>query len=183
MNKASVILSLLVFFLSCDDSQDTPTFPDGLPDNTECIQPGQNAAWETEPFKTDYTIQFPDGYEGGIGGFEGNTFDKSSDETGIRFYYFFCSALFCEDFGDTLASPIPDSLITLHEGQTQILHGLIALCENNDVTGLLYYNDEPESVGEYYMKVAGQFRHAVTISFPSVNLDIVLEIIKTIRHD
>jgi hypothetical protein len=43
-------------------------------------------------------------------GFEGKMFFKNSNDGNFNFSYNFCGALFCDDFGNALAVPVPNSV-------------------------------------------------------------------------
>ena len=73
MNKVIIFFLLISLLISCKKS-DSDDF------NLSSIN-----GWTKIDFKTYYTIQIPEGYIGyGMGGFEGNTFYKSSADSKIQ---------------------------------------------------------------------------------------------------
>jgi hypothetical protein len=100
-------------------------------------------SWITINFKSNYTIQIPDGFEGiGIAGFEGNTFSKNSPDKKINLSYAYCNDLFCNDFGDPLGSSVPYSVQVKNDsGATITLNKKEYFCQNSEVKGILYYSD------------------------------------------
>jgi hypothetical protein len=140
--------------------------------------------WTVEPFKTNYSIQFPSYYEGtGMIGFEGNIFQKYTDDNEIRFGYQYCeSGVFCEDFGPILQDPIPNS-ITIDSGQGNLitLDNKLDFCTDNELTGILYYNVDDECHGRFFMRLGDDFLEGLEIEFKVDKIGEVVEIIKTIK--
>lgn len=179
MIRLTFILLLIVnlgFLGSCSDSDDEVI--------NECIQIAQNTDWTTENFKTDFTIQFPDNYEGnGMVGFEGNTFSKTRDDSKIEFEYFFCTGTFCYDFGSALEEPIPSSIIAEDKNRNNItLDSRREFCLDGNVTGYFYFNDKENSTGKYYMKRDSVFLEALTIYFDYPEIQEIDNIIKSITE-
>lgn len=177
MNKLIFLTSLiaLCLFAACDDEEPTPT----------CIELAQNANWTSENFKSDYTIQFPADYEGqGMIGFEGNTFFKNRMDDLVDFSYFYCdSGLFCEDFGDTLAVPPPESIIVSLIDATLLLPEAVEFCDTNgDLSAILYHDSAATSTGRLYMKQSNDFLEALHISYAQETQQEVEDIIKTINE-
>ena len=100
----SIFISLII--ISCTEDN-----------NQFCFQTSLVENWQSEMFKTDYTIQFPDNYIGpGMISFEGNIFSKSREDSLVQFEYHYCNFNFCEDFGVELQYPLPES-ITMFDNQ------------------------------------------------------------------
>jgi hypothetical protein len=174
-NALSLIILLLVV-ISCDKGKEEIN-------PIDCkVEISQNPDWNTENFKNNYTIQFPDNYEGhGMTGFEGNVFQKKRVDGKILFDYGFCSDTFCEDFGDPLAVPFPSAIIAKDlNGQDIALDSRKGFCLNGDIKGILYYNTEKDAVGKYFMKQGTGFVEALTIQFDITELQEVNSIISTI---
>ncbi len=136
MMKIIYISVLLFFVYSCEEKNNE------IDNEITCIESVQNDQWETESFKTNYSIQFPSNYIGqGMIGFEGNIFDKKRNDSLVEFNYYYCSPLYCEDFGDTLADPIPNSLIALDKQNNEAeLNEKVLFCDNSVNIGILYHN-------------------------------------------
>lgn len=148
----------------------------------QCIEMSQNQNWATENFKTNYTIQFPGDYEGfGMVGFEGNTFRKNRDDEMIVLSYSYCGPLYCDDFGDTLGVPTPNSIMAKDEnGGNVILNSKNEFCLNGSTIGILYYNTEINSTGIFFIKINNSYLEGLTIFFTNTEYPEVQEILKTI---
>ena len=171
-----LILTILVVFsiFSCKEKIDDEKYPQ--------INMVTIDSWSTINFKTNYTIQIPDGFEGiGMAGFEGNTFSKFSPEISLSYGY--CNGLFCFDFGDTLKIPFPKS-IQLGIGTTE----KVTLTEkeyfNLDTTivGVFYYLKNTNSMGRLFFKDHDSFKAALEVIFPLNRIQTVDSIIGTIKH-
>ncbi len=139
--------------------------------------------WNTENFKSEYYIQFPEQYEGfGMAGFEGNLFSKFKADSSALFKYFYCGPLFCEDFGGSLESPQPDQLLIVNQqNQYFTLDQKQTFCYNNAEVGILYYNDVQRIQGRYFMKINQEFLEALSVEFDESNRDEVFAIIASIH--
>lgn len=164
----------LCFLVSCSDRDDELQ-------NT-CIEISQNPEWNTEDFKTNFTIQFPDNYEGvGMTGFEGNFFRKYRSDERIEFDYRFCSATYCYDFGNPLDMPIPNSITAKDRNQKEkVLSSKKEFCSNSDTIGYFYFDEEESSTGKYFMKRDSVYLEGLTIYFSATEIQEVENLIKTI---
>lgn len=172
-----LILLFLLLFNCSEDNDDNME----APDNT-CIELTQNTEWVVEQFKNDFTIQFPDNYDGGITGFEGNLFLKFRDDNMIRMGYNYCGPLFCEDFGDeTVSEPFPESITTLIFGEVTLTNTQ-QFCVNGEVVAILYYSDPSDARGKLFMKQEGEFVEALSVVYSSDTFDEVIAILTTIRE-
>ena len=174
-----IILSFSIFLtvlISCDKSNDDISQKD-------CKSMSQNSNWTTENFKADYTIQFPNNYEGtGMVGFEGNMFYKNRVDNTISLNYNFCGTTFCNDFGEALSEPIPNSITVTDRNSNDItLDSKQEFCSNDKTVGILYYNKETNSVGKYYIKKDNKFLEGLTIHFTDTEYQEIEDIIKTIK--
>lgn len=175
LNRFIWILSLitLCFWTACDDEEPPST----------CTVMEQNASWTTEDFKTGYDIQFPSNYEGlGMVGFEGNFFAKNRTDDLTQFSYNYCGPLYCEDFGNALATPIPTS-VTVIEGGI-ILSEIIEFCDtDNNLFAILYHDNVQNRQGQLYMNQGGNFLEALSIIYDQSTQQEVEDIIKTISEN
>jgi len=144
----------------------------------------KDSVWITESFKSNYTIQFPDSYEGiGMYGFEGNMFTKNRIDEKVLFSYQYCHSLGCENFGDTLESPIPNSIIAIDANENEVFLDLVKLIfEESDTVGILYYNDEEQSTGKYFMKEGDELLEGLSVYFTKSEFSEVEEIILSINE-
>jgi len=140
--------------------------------------------WATIDFKTNYTIQIPVGYVGyGMGGFEGNTFYKSSADSKIKLSYGYCNSLFCFDFGDTLRNPIPTNVqVQNNYSKIVTLNQIEYFRQNSEIIGIFYYAKSDTANGSLYWKDNGKYRDALEVEFDIAKLDIVNKIIGTIKR-
>lgn len=111
--------------------------------------------WFIEDFKPNYSVSFPDGYEGiGMYGFEGPMFMKTRTDNKVKLSYHYCHELGCELFDDTLANPFPAFVVALDlEEEEVILDNNTFIIVENDTIGLLYFNDKEFSTAVLYQKV------------------------------
>lgn len=149
-----------------------------------CTESITNPEWETEDFKADYTIQFPDDYEGmGMVGFEGNFFSKNKPDNQAVFSYNFCGPLFCNDFGGDFHHPTLNSILIKDEdGNEVFLDSYVEYCLEGEIIGMFYHNSESEARGRYFMKEEGVFKHALDVRFSESMINEVKQIIQTIMR-
>ena len=142
----------------------------------------QHPDWATEDFKRHYTIQFPDNYEGtGKVGFEGNVFNKNRSDDQIKFTYSFCSPTYCEDFGDPLATPAPNSILAKDKNGNEVVLDLKkTFCQDDEIVGIFYFNNKDDATGKYFMKPESEFREGLTVYFPYSEYPEVENIVETI---
>lgn len=173
-NLNIILVIILLSVLSCS-KEETPNLEN-------CIEKSKNANWITEDFKYNYTIQFPDNYaENGMLIFEGPFFLKQREDNRVKFEYNFCKYNFCYEFGDTLSTPIPSSIVaTLRNGKSVSLTSKKKFCFNENLVGILYYDTEQNSTGKYFMKQGTYFLDGLTIFFDKDEYQDVENIIKTI---
>lgn len=156
----------------------------------EVVEATTNPNWEKEDFKSTYTIRFPDDYEGGMRGFEGNIFFKNRYDDLVVFSYYFCEPHFCYDFGERLNSF--DSLYgtNYYTGASYLLTQKVKFLKEEEVTGVLFYelaldgdfgNPEIDAMGVYYMMEEGEFLEGLTVHFKSEAYGEVLNILQTIQ--
>jgi hypothetical protein len=158
-------------------------------ENAECNNLTTVESWTTINFKTNYTMQVPSGFKGsGMDGFEGNTFFKFSNDTTIILEYGYCNDLFCNDFGDTLPTIIPVSIIVKDNSNNLIrLDKIQRFCQNAETIGVLYYSNDSISNrklywnGRLYWKDNGLFKQAMQIKFPASEFETAKGIIETIK--
>jgi hypothetical protein len=170
MKKIVLILFIFTFLIACEKSNN------GY--NLTSID-----SWTIINFKSNYTIQVPDGFEGiGMAGFEGNTFFKNSPDNKIKLSYAYCNALFCNDFGDSLGNPIPNSIsVKNNSGVLITLNKREYFYQNSDLSGILYYSNNDPSRGRLFWKDSDILKAALEIDFNLSEIDTVKEIIGTIK--
>ncbi len=177
MNKLILLTGLIVlcFWTACDDEEPSPS----------CITLEQNANWITESFKTLYDIQFPANYEGiGMVGFEGNFFAKNRTDSLVYFSYNYCAPLYCEDFGDLLADPVPASIEVISTGGGLLLSQVVEFCDDtNEIFAILYHDTAITSTGRLYIKQGNDFLEALSINYDQSTQQEVEDIIKTISEN
>ncbi len=148
----------------------------------DVIEVEPHSIWETENFKNDYDIQFPDNYEGnGMVGFEGNLFLKNRADEAVELSYSFCDPLFCNDFGNALVDPLAISIIG--ENKNGIEVALAVRKEfvlNEQLVGIFYHNVENNATGQYFMKQENNFLEGLTVYFSNTAIEEVEAILKTI---
>lgn len=142
-------------------------------------------SWQTEKFKYEYTIQFPDSYSGGyIQGFEGATFEKTRKDNRAIFSYNFTNGLQTFDFGDTLANENVDSISVTDGDIVVFLPNRLEIIQDDDTTGFLFFNEVWSiSRGELYWKDGGVFKDALTIYFANDLKEEMIQILNTIRRN
>lgn len=172
---------LLTLFAACDTKDEKDILPLRI---IECVERSQNSNWITENFKNGHTIQFRDNFEGaGMIGFEGNTFQKRRMDGKVVFTYNYCTNLHCSDFGDALAEPGPDSILSQDKnGDEVVLDSKKGFCVDGEIEGILYYNTKPDASGKYFMKQGTKFLEGVTIHFDNTEYQEVENILITISE-
>ena len=154
-----------------------------------CTDMAQTSGWTAEPFKTGYTIQFPSSWEGrGMVSIEGNTFRKGHNEPFAELVYFYCGAVFCEDFREELPTPDPVSLQQLDaDGLPIELNIIEKFCENGEVVAMLYYSTKTSQSGlrsgQLYMKSDDVFREGLMLTYAPAVQDEIIEIVKSIMKE
>lgn len=145
---------------------------------------GQNPLWAKEPFKRDYTIQFPDTYKGGMVGWEGNIFSKLKQIDSTRVWYSYLTSLYANDFRDTLFNTEQSSITAVfYNGNlVLVLPKKIKFTQNGQLTGLLYHNSDAQSYGRIFWKDNGFFKESADIKFKPQNLSEVIEVVRTIQR-
>ena len=145
---------------------------------------GQHPMWPKEPFKRDYTIQFPETYKGGLVGFEGNIFNKLKQIDSTRFWYAYGDALRFYDFNDTLFNTGQSSITAVFYNGNLVLElpETIKFTQNGQLIGLLYHNSDAQSYGRIFWKDDGYFKESADIKFKPQNLSEVIEVIRTIQR-
>lgn len=170
------IWCVLPLFWACGKSNPSP--------NEQCNVMQQQAGWTVEDFKTGYTIQFPDYYDGhGMFSFEGNTFARYYPFEGVFFDYSFCGPLYCEDFGAPLPALLPGRIVVNHpaDGEEYLLHQRKDFCRQGEQVGVLYFSDTHPVYSRYYMLEKDTFRAALNIEYRSGSQTEIETIIQTIH--
>ena len=145
-NNILILTIYLILAVSCEKQIDL------LEQN--CIEQTINRGWDTEDFKANYTIQFPNNDEGGMTNFEGNLFDKNREDDKIHLLYDFCGPLFCADFGGGLDYPFLNTVKVKDENGNELLLGLsLEFCLNDEPTAIFYYNNEENATGRTMKKM------------------------------
>ena len=175
MKKQIILLLLITVAFGC-------TKEDGNNSNCTGLKAVNN--WTKTDFKSNYTIQIPNGFEGpGMVGFEGNTFYKNSADNEIILYYTYCNPLWCADFGDTLKSEFPASVQTM--GFYDIIIDLdqsAYFCQNSEIQGILYYRNDEITKGRLYWKDNDVYKQTLELEFNLSKIDTVIKIIGTITE-
>jgi hypothetical protein len=176
MNKRLLYLLFGILLTTCHKND--------LIENPSCYNLANFDNWETINFKTNYTIQVPINFIGpGMQGFEGNTFSKSSANNRIQLSYFYANSLSCFDFGDTLTSEIPNSILVINDlSQLITLNNIESFCKNGELMGYLYYSNNNFSRGRLFWKDGNVFKQALEINFYLSELNTVNNIIETIKR-
>lgn len=174
-----IYILLLIFFITscCKEDENISIILD-------CIAMESNPAFITEPFKEEYTIQFPNDFMGT--GLQKSPFisfnkEKNSD---IKFYYVYNSDILpTMYFGNQLPNPIPDQL----QSPSQLLTENLALkkefCLGNSIEAILYYsiNTNTISYGKLYMKYNDGYYEGLNVTFRAELFDEVVATLKTIQ--
>ena len=173
--KFTFIIFLLLLVLSCSDENVI---------EDQCVSTFNTDDWQAELFKTDYTIRFPDNYMGlGMVGFEGHIFQKMRVDSSVVIEYGYCGPLWCDDFGDTLASEIPDTLVYERPNDTDfLLTDWIYIC--NDISneaGILYFDETEPVHAIYFMNINDVFLESASITYSTENFEEVRSILGTIE--
>jgi len=149
----------------------------------DCISLKQTESWQTEQFKTNYTIEFPADYTGiGMTGFEGNIFYKKRSDNSVVLEYNYCGPLHCSDFGDELALPEPSQVEILVANKTVYLDKKIRLCADGGAAiALFYYNEAANANGLLYWLDEGKYKKALNISYAYSRHDEVVKIVRGIK--
>jgi hypothetical protein len=177
--KAIILTAFIVSVLvSCEKKHEEKVT------DTQSYELQQQPIWAVEKFKTDYTIQFPSGYTGGINGFEGNIFNKMNAAIGTRVSYAYCNSLVCYDFHDVLSNPLQASILYVinQNSSPELLRHRVEFTLNNQLTGVLYHNNEAELKGVLFWKNGGFFKEAAFIDCQFQNLPQVIDILRTIKE-
>jgi hypothetical protein len=175
--KKILMISLLIFLLiDCKKN-----------DNVEDINYFDLTSvdgWRTISFKTNYTIQVPPGFNGGVLiGFEGKTFFVTSADYKIQVSFGDNNSLSSRDFGDTLKNTIPTSIqITNDFSQLITLNQIECFRQNAETIGILYFSKSDTSYGRLYWNDNGKFKDALEIEYNIAKLDTVNKIIETIKE-
>ncbi len=171
------ILTLSMVIVSCRKVE-----PDEPSNN--CTKLTSIDSWPQIDFKSNYTIQIPEDFEGpGMVGFEGNIFNKNSKDEKISLNYAYCTALWCIDFGDTLQSPVPETIKIIGGYDMPVnLNMRIQFCKDSDIKGILYFNDEDIASGRLYWMEDNLFRQALELNFHITELETVVKIMTTIKE-
>ena len=114
---------------------------------------------------------------------EGATFSGATADQRIQLIYSYCTPLYCNEFGDTLKKPFPDSIqIPSNSAQLLTLTKTQVIIQNSDTVGILYYNYKEIAKGRLYWKDDTFFKQAVEIDFYMSELESVTKIINSISR-
>jgi hypothetical protein len=186
MKKIILTFSIVtIFLIACEKKEKLGPIQNGTIE-AECTEMSANTDWTTEKFKVRYSIQFPNNYEGPgvIAGFEGNTYFKKRLDDNIRIIYSYCGPTYCDDFGDSLALPFPNSITANDTENNQVnLASKQEFCLNGEVVGVFYYNTEVNATGKYFMKRDAAYLEGTTIFYSNSEFQEVENIIKTISEN
>ena len=115
---------------------------------------------------------------------KGIFFSKIRSDSLVELNYSYCSALFCEDFGNILNEPTPSSIVVYNKQHTEVeLTEHVVFCLNDDETALFYHNMEEMAVGKLYMKINGLYLEAVSVFYDIGAHQEIENILKTIKSD
>ena len=176
MKKIPIIILTIFLLTSCTKNEEV--------NNDNRLNLTTISGWTTIDFKTDYTIQVPtDFIGGGLQGFEGNSFYKSSADNKILLESGYSNNLFTFDFGETLQNPAPKSIQLINKLSKLItLDKIEFFCQNSDTLGVFYYANIPISNGRLFWKNTNQYRQALEVDFSLAELETVNKIIETIKR-
>lgn len=176
MKKISIFCLIIFLLINCRKNDES----DFVNDLNLTTIPG----WRTIDFKTNYTIQVPEGFLGlGMTGFEGNTFYKSSADRKFVIFYGYSNSLFCSDFGDTLPNPVPRSVQARNfSSQLLTLDHSENFYQDSQIIGVLYYLNADHSWGRLFWKDGDIFKDALEIDFNLTELETVNKIIQSIKR-
>lgn len=174
MKKFLIIAS--IFFLaqfSCESE-----------DADSCIEM-RSQEWQEEAFKPDFTIEFPDDYEGvGMTGFEGPIFFKNRIDSSVLLSYYYCSPLYCEAFGDTLSNIEIESFEFIdQDGSVFLLDQKIEFCRNSETEAFLFHNSTDWTRGIYFMNPDEAWQEALRLEFDNKEINEVVKILGTISDN
>ena len=143
------------------------------------------SGWKTESLNGDYSIQFPDDYEGnGMVGFEGPTFSKSRTDKHVTFSYFFCGPTVCSPYGESIPIPYPSILYpTTVLFATMTLDKSVAFKRNGQLQAVFYFIRNAKTQGVLYLADpnAGILKESVNVSYTYDLHSEVLGILQTIQ--
>jgi hypothetical protein len=171
------ILAACLFVMSCEKETEIRQAP------TSCVEMEENQTYTTIPFKEGYTIQLPSGHTGyGIDVSENIAFSVQTIEKSHLFYFYPCATDCLMYFGETLTSPVPDTIFGFYWQDGEVLTKANEFCLAGDVQAILYLNQTPGSSthGKLYMKQKDDFVEGLKITFDKANLAEVESIIRTI---
>lgn len=176
MKKIPIFILIIFLFISCRKNNGGET----VNDFTLTTIPG----WPTIDFKTNYTIQLPVGFSGGVQpGFEGNTFNAVTQDEKIKVYFEYSNSLFAVDFADTLKTPIPTRIqIVNNFSQLIILDQIAYFKQGSENIGILYYSKSEPSRGRLFWKDKGVLKDALEIDFNLSELETVNKIIQSVKR-
>lgn len=148
----------------------------------DCITLAQNSQWTVSEFKTDYTIQIPANYSTPLYvGYEGKVFFTKRNDNTAQIAFAYCSSLQCTDFGEKLPASSPASIELNINGVKMTLDQKANFCNGDDHVGILYYNNDNNSLARLYWKDKGEFKQALELSYDHSLHQEILDIIKTIK--
>lgn len=181
-NLQFLLLALTGILCACEITPFQPTI-------STCITLEEHPSWTEEAFKSggevDLRIQFPANYGGGGQQFlaEQLIFIKERNDGKVSMRYTYCNATDgCKLFGDPISHEFPNSLL-LEDANNQPLplDKFSTFCEEDELVGVMYYNDVREATGKMYMLHDSIFLEALDLTFDSTALEEVESILGTIQ--
>lgn len=173
-----ILTLVILLMMSCKEE-------DIVPPDKPCYSLASHPDWPVTPYKTGYTIQFPADYWGGIAFFEGPIFRTLSPGHDVYLFDQFCGAVWCNEYGDTLADGDVDILIRKEYGKTSniTLDQKITFCHQDTIQGYLFYAQDTLNYGWLYWNVDGVLRHALHAFFTPQKAEEVTTILQSIRRE
>lgn len=176
MKKISIFCLIIFLLINCRKNDES----DFVNDLNLTTIPG----WPTIDFKTNYTIQVPEAFSGGVQpGFEGNSFYAYSTDKKIQLNSGYGWALGVNDFGEKLGNPQPKSIqVITNLSTTVILDQIEYFKQITDTAGIFYYSKSGASRGRLYWRDNGVLKDALEIDFNLTELETVNKIIQSIKR-
>lgn len=173
MRLSTLFCVLLFAAIGCKKDPDFP--------NTDCIEMEQNPNFTTEDLNEEYTMQFPNDYQGeGLIVDEYAEFLKYSDDVVIK-YSFLCPTDCIKFYGGLLDHPIPNFVVGSTIDGITILNQKVEFCKNEMIEALFYHNSADLSFGILYLNVEDQYFESATIQFKKEKLGDVIAILSTLK--
>jgi hypothetical protein len=178
MAKIPYFLLLLLASIAACSHEDT-----AKPDET-CLLLAQHPEWQKIDFKSDQTIQLPDGYTGSIFGIEGPMFSAYNQDYSVQLLYRFCSPTLCYEFGDTLLNPdAPFVFQYVYQEPEVLLPFRMELCYDLVRIGIFFYqNNTNPAVGKLYWLKDDHFLESLIVYYDPNLQQEVERMLQTIKR-